>query len=849
MIPVKLELLNFLAYRSPEPLDLTGIHMACLVGANGAGKSSLLDAMTWALWGKARAHSDNELIHGEEIEMQVRLTFALEGNQYRVTRYRSRKGQGSSLLTLEVQDNDDWRSMSEATIRATQDRILSLIRLDYETFINSAFLMQGRADEFTSKTAAQRKAILGEILGLDLWVAYEDRAKARVKAIDQEQGQIDAQMGEIDIELAREGQYKDDLIAAQQQLDELHKRVDETQQQFNELQTARNQLQSVQQRFDDLRFRLGQGQAELAHLEAERAQNADRLAGLQALLESREEIEAGYLAWQEARQQERDYNSRLKEQSAALQQLAALRETITAARTELTTRQSGLAQRRAEIERRVKDGSDNGALDKAQKELAPLEQYEADFNRWKEELAGLREEQARLGGFAHSLKTEATRVAAQLKEITESNEAVCPLCGQSLSDEHRAELIESLTTRRDESQAEWQANNDQVEAISGDMARLNRDMKFVEPKLKGLPPLRVHLARLTERLTHTGETRVEMAAVAEELAGVETALAASAYAEAEQAQLAELQAQVAALGYDDQGHQDVQTTVAQYEGYEARKVDLDRALESAPQFEAAIASLDQRIEEKRQFLGSDQENMLAAEAEMRELEGQLVGYDQLESQLNELRDSEGNARANVGRAEQRIKTLGDQRLRREELTARRETLGMDRSVYDDLRIAFGKDGVPAMIIEAAIPEIEEGANQILARMTDGRMNLRFDTQREKVTGGVKETLDIKISDELGTRDYATFSGGETFRVNFAIRLALSRLLARRAGAQLRTLIIDEGFGTQDTQGRERLVQAINAIQEEFDLILVITHIDELKEAFPARIEITKTPAGSLIEMS
>jgi exonuclease SbcC len=79
-------------------------------------------------------------------------------------------------------------------------------------------------------------------------------------------------------------------------------------------------------------------------------------------------------------------------------------------------------------------------------------------------------------------------------------------------------------------------------------------------------------------------------------------------------------------------------------------------------------------------------------------------------------------------------------------------------------------------------------------------------------------------------------------------LALSRLLARRAGAQLRTLILDEGFGTQDAQGRERLVQAINIIQDEFDLILVITHIDELKEAFPARIEVTKTPAGSLIEL-
>ncbi|MEK7787276.1 MAG: hypothetical protein AAB658_17890, partial [Chloroflexota bacterium] len=79
--------------------------------------------------------------------------------------------------------------------------------------------------------------------------------------------------------------------------------------------------------------------------------------------------------------------------------------------------------------------------------------------------------------------------------------------------------------------------------------------------------------------------------------------------------------------------------------------------------------------------------------------------------------------------------------------------------------------------------------------------------------------------------------------------ALSRLLARRAGAQLQTLIIDEGFGSQDTQGRERLVEAINAIQDDFQRILVITHLDDLKDAFPARIDIIKTPQGSQISVA
>ena len=70
--------------------------------------------------------------------------------------------------------------------------------------------------------------------------------------------------------------------------------------------------------------------------------------------------------------------------------------------------------------------------------------------------------------------------------------------------------------------------------------------------------------------------------------------------------------------------------------------------------------------------------------------------------------------------------------------------------------------------------------------------------------------------------------------------------ARRAGARLQTLVIDEGFGTQDGQGRERLVEAISAIRDDFEKIIVITHIDELKDAFPTRIDVWKTDEGSQV---
>ena len=188
------------------------------------------------------------------------------------------------------------------------------------------------------------------------------------------------------------------------------------------------------------------------------------------------------------------------------------------------------------------------------------------------------------------------------------------------------------------------------------------------------------------------------------------------------------------------------------------------------------------------------------------------------------------------------------RARQGDLQQRAAAVRHEAELYRELRRAFGRDGVPAMLIESAIPELEAAANELLLRMTDGRLSLQLSTTRERKRGGEIETLDIRIADELGLRDYELFSGGEAFRINFALRIALSRMLARRAGAQLRTLFIDEGFGTQDADGRERLVEAIAAIQDDFDLILVITHIEELRERFPLHILVEKTAEGSRLRM-
>ena len=288
-------------------------------------------------------------------------------------------------------------------------------------------------------------------------------------------------------------------------------------------------------------------------------------------------------------------------------------------------------------------------------------------------------------------------------------------------------------------------------------------------------------------------------------------------------------------------------------------------LEPYDRLEHSLAEAEDRLPDERAGLETVRDLLSRREAETAEIEKQIEELNAELRQLPSLEQSLEVARGSWeaaerertgalvrrGRAEEALARLEQVATELREQEARRDELTAQAGAYDDLTAAFGRNGIQALIIETAIPQLEADTNELLARLTESRLTLRLQLQegrRDRRTRLPSEELDIKIADEIGTRSYETFSGGEAFRINFALRIALSKLLARRSGAPLPILFIDEGFGSLDATGQERLTQAIQSIQDDFDKIIVITHIDQIKEAFPARIEVAKTPTGSTFEV-
>jgi exonuclease SbcC len=872
VIPLHLTLSGFLSYRDPVELDFRGFDLACISGSNGAGKSSLLDAITWALFGQARKR-DEALINLQSTAAEVSFTFAYETNVYRVIRSLARGK--TTLLEFQVADDgrsttdngrrttDDgqlsmvngplnWRPLTERTLRETQTRIEQILRLDYDTFVNVSFFLQGRADQFAQQPPTRRKEILGAILGLEAWETYRERAAAARKAIESELNSVDGRVAEIEAELGEEQSRKLHLAELENQLKGLaasrklqEAALADVKQMRLALDKQRELVRNVSQALERSQSNLAGIQARLSAKETERSSHAQ-------LVERAAELEAGYAALKQARLDLEKWEQIAGRFHEHDQRRQPLLRRIEAERARLEQERIGLDVQRAGMGEQVSTAAGcqadlaaaRLALEQAEEKLSERLELEKQAQAGREKHAELRSQNA-------SLKTAMDELILRIEKLSAAEGAVCPLCGQSLSPQHRQSTLEQLQAEGKQKGDLWRFNKSAMELA----ARItDYDLRFTNYASADNDRLEASstISQLTERLESFKKQSVEWQQTgAARLVEVTKLLEKEKFAAQDRKNLAKLDKELAALGYDAASHDAARRNELQARPAEAEYRALESARAALKPLEDEIANLGVTIQSQQTDLEAQQAEYTAAAAALSAFESQTPDLEAAERSLFDLRERENQLHQEVGAARQKVTVLDDLRKRKQTLEAERAGLGRQIGRYKTLERAFGKDGVPALLIEQALPQIEMKANEILGRLSDDTMRLHFETQaryKDEKRKDLRETLEIQVSDGAGLRDYELYSGGEAFRVNFAIRLALSEVLAQRKGARLQMLVIDEGFGSQDTLGRQRLIQAINAVKGDFARILVITHLEELKDAFPTRIEVEKTGTGSTVKV-
>ncbi len=856
MIPIRLALRNFMCYRdNVPPLSFEGIHTTCICGDNGNGKSALIDSITWALWGRTRAKSDDDLIHLGQAEMEVEFDFTVGQQLYRIIRKHSkpklRGRSGQSILEFQIATEDGFRSITGNSITQTQQKIINVLHMDYHTFINSAFLLQGHADEFTIKRPIERKQVLANILGLDIYDELEGQAKELAKQQETEKAQLNSAITDISDELVQKPAYEADFIQAQSELSRIEKVTKEQESRLNSLRQEKESLESRKRQLIELEEHITKTEKDLERWDDQLKQHHSKLREYEELIAQRSAIEKGYAQLSLAEKLRDELDQKFRLITTLNERKHHLEMAIVQAGEALITTHAVAQSRIRELE--IKSQK----LPQLKNELQQIQVQLNQLAQEEEILLIKRQKSQELQIRIHYLESNQTQLEQEIGELVEKlnllsiqSNAKCPLCETDLGIEGRQRIETKYTTDRqsklgylESNQAELATKKAELGALESEVSQL--EIRFNQDRASAQSKASI----LDQQITETEEAANQLNEERKALAEIEQHLASKDFATTEQEALAELEDELAKLDYDSQQHEQVRQCLAEFEQYENLKRNLEEADRLIIQEKESVSRAEEAIQELCLNLEIDNQKRQDLSQELNLLPQLLSDLNQAETEYEALSVKQKQAQQVMGSARERLQRCSELETKRKEKERLLAQASKQESIYRDLAQAFGKKGIQAWLIEMALPEIEAEANRLLSRMTDNRMHVKIETQRETKKGDLLETLDINISDELGTRNYEMFSGGEAFRINFAIRIALSKLLARRAGAPLPTLVIDEGFGTQDSGGIEKIKEAINSIQDDFDKILVITHMEEIRDAFPSRIDVIKTAEGSTIEVS
>ncbi len=1021
-----------MCYRDNVPeLDLHSIHVACLCGDNGHGKSALLDSITWALWGKSRARTHDELVHQGRSDMAVDLEFSAGSQRYRVSRrYSRRSSQGHTVLEFQVSSGNGFTPVTLNSVRETEEHIRSTLHMDYDTFVNTAFLLQGKADMFTASTPADRKKVLAEVLDLAYYEALEERAKQRSREI---QGRIERADTGVDIraaEVARREEQEQALAEVNARIQVLEARAKDAQALHRRLEEAVTALRARAADLNVLERRMAGAEADMAEIARRipdtrgRVEAAEKLAGREAeirrgfddLAAARREVERLRDAALQAADLESSISgldkaiavertrlsgdservrariadelepkaarapaieseiagveheehaldaaeSDIEAQRREIDRLAEERDALNSAmekRTGIEARKAQVereiavqgAQVRADVEHQAKRTEELsrvvGGLDAVRQQLEALAREESSIDAEALEVDALRSAVESSAARMVQLRQANSDLLAEMEDtrrkfdILADDQATCPVCkhplgpdgkqhlkaeyeqqglqGKERYSRNRAELdrLESSHAAQSEQAgastaalgqrrrtaaqkrasleerlqeagrakdelvtaeawlSQLRANLDSGSFAHEERARL-RDIedelaaveydperrREIDSAMAGLrtavdagqadlsrrrTELRARRAVLASDLEDSKRASDELGPQRTRLHELDRTLSTEDFAHAERSQVEALRAGLADLGYDPEEYSAARAAASGLEHYDELSRRLDEARAALPRERESLAADTKMLERRSSDLQADRDRseelrlqVASMPARERELSEAGQARSSLESQVRE-------AAIEQGRLGKELARLDHLQAEIERLRAERKGLADRRGIYDDLAVAFGRNGIQALMIENAIPQLQDDANDLLGRLTENRMSLKLQVvEGRRARGVASEELNIRISDEVGTRSYEMFSGGEAFRINFALRIALSKLLARRSGAPLPILFIDEGFGALDAGGQEHLREAIQSIQSDFEKIIVITHVEQVKEAFPVRIEVTKTPAGS-----
>ncbi len=760
---------------------LTGI-----IGPNGAGKSTILEAITWALYGGNTARGGVETIRFQRAAprapVKVELEFELAGHRYRVVR-------GLSMAELYLDGGEQPVAISASGVTETLQRRLGMSRME---FFNTYFTGQKDLAIMHALSPAERAAFLSRVLGYEKLRVAQDLCAARRKELQSEIAGLRAGMPEREAVLAEFARAKEALTVAARAVEAAERTETETAAALAAVaprwlaaQTGREERERIEREL-----------AAIAGEDSALARNVERVdQDLAGVAEARAQLEPmlGDLAALEQVTLALETQRALKEGDGRRTALETSRGNIRADADKL---EQEVARLRASTEAEPGVAAD---LDDRRKALedcsAKLELRRTEWVRERENV------ESRL----LTLRATYTDLRAQRDTLLNAGEAGnCPTCTRPLGEHFRA-VLDVLEQQLETVEADgtyFRQRRDQLEAMPADIEHLD------ELRRK----LQADVSALDRRLAEVRGDQRRLDGVSRDL-------------EAKRARLATVSQELAAIpgGYDPVAHQALErerealverTTVAnrlanRIEREPALRRERDAVVRQREELAARRAAAETRLADLRVPDGDY--------AELRRLhEGCAAAHADAASVAASARTARSIASAAADRA-------AADRARYEERAELIDGLERDRRLHDELHRAYTE--VRNELNYQLRPDISEIASELLKVLTDARY-----TELE-----LDDKYRIQVLEEGVPKP--VMSGGEEDVAHLVLRLAISQMIAERAGQAFSLLILDEVFGSLDDVRRQNVLALLRGLQDRFDQVIVITHIEGVRDGLDRVIEV------------
>lgn len=868
MKPLKLTMRAFGPYAGETVIDfekLQGRHLFLICGPTGAGKTTILDAMCYALYGKTSGDRTGEKMRSDYADSSERteviFDFMLGDKTYRATRSPAqmvdkKRGSGQTLAAMQasLSELEDGKEIN--TLRTgIEEAAGKLIGLNADQFCQVILLPQGDFRKLLVAKADEREAILKQLFKTQRFSDFKDRLKDRLDAKVREKMEKQTREDQI---LSSSGATDEKQLS--QMVEEAGKELKEAQDIVKSREKESNEFREVYQKetalmghFTELEKALKQDAA----LKNEEGRMKEMEASL-SLIRSARELAPYFVQLDGITREGKQEAVKLKTARADMETYSKLNETLEKRIQEL----DAMKEKREEERKtalKMQDlvpkaklyGAAVQALKNAQNASSRAEEETKRLQAAAEAARKARDEQKEKADAVRKsyIEGQAFLLAEELEDGVP-----CPVCGaihhpapaRGGDNVAKAEDVKRAQKEYERASAAYDRANDAKEKHStgayakavSDHAKADAQMKTLEEIPEAYRDPKYLEAESTRLLTDIRKWEQDKETAAAQLrkagADLSASQAACRNAEERREELVKKYRETESVlkeASDKAGFQSLDECKEWY-----KKKDTEESVrKTLEQYRADRKSTEERIKaEEQETAGKERPDMLALNEKSKALQDQLKKASERAAALKE-------------RTETLQKAVSDARAIEKELEDLRKEEGLIRGLYDLTSGKKTRITLERYVLGTLLDDVANAANLRLLSMSRRRYSLHRMTDE---SGLGKGGLSLEVSDSFTgrSRPANTLSGGETFLASLSLALGLADVVqSRQGGVRLDTMFIDEGFGTLDPDSLNSAMNTLIDLQNTGRMVGIISHVPELEERIDARLRVTPAEKGSKAE--